>query len=382
MISKQERLSAEHRQPFCTVVVSIMWICLLSLGSWFLNPAMILRAGVNTEDFLIEGTTLVAYQGTAASVSIPDSVTVIGAEAFKGNQKITAVTIPEGVVRLEASAFDGCNRLTQVSIGSGLQTLGDGVFSGCDSLKEVTISPDNTKFTCEDGTLYQKEKADVNRHQTEDSLIICQVFAGREKESYRMSDRVTGIRKYAFWGCSKLNQITLSNALTEIPAYAFSNCTGLKQITIPYSVRNIQMKAFEHCKNLVQIDLPKSVREIHKTAFDGCNQLETEIPQVANEKQKPEETVSANHILGEAVIVGNHAVVLMDSAGEEVLTGNEVYQLRADRPDITADLSEDRTQVKRRVHYRDTDTRTYRIPTGVTAIGEFAFARSALTSIT
>ena len=52
-------------------------------------------------DFQIDKTKLVKYTGTATSVSIPDTIKTIGAEAFAGNTTLTSISI---LVRLSHPA--------------------------------------------------------------------------------------------------------------------------------------------------------------------------------------------------------------------------------------------------------------------------------------
>ena len=65
------------------------------IGALFLITAILVTQVPTVEmnaapssDFQIDGTKLVKYTGTASSVSIPDSIKTIGAEAFAGNYRI------------------------------------------------------------------------------------------------------------------------------------------------------------------------------------------------------------------------------------------------------------------------------------------------------
>lgn len=242
----------------------------------------------STTDFQLNGTTLVKYVGTAITVSIPDTVKVIGEEAFLDNAAVYSVVIPDSVEEISYAAFSGCSNLTsvkipdsvetigtaafcncsslnEVTIGSGLRKLGTGVFTGCTSLSDVKFKTD--RFVCDNGVILDDEK---------DKLY--QVLPGKNNAAYSMPNTVTQIAPYAFYGCSSLNSVTLSPYLEEITAYAFSNCNGLKSVMIPYSVNNIDAKAFENCVNLSDVEITESVSFIHDTAFDGCPRLNIEAP--------------------------------------------------------------------------------------------------------
>ena len=92
--------------------------------------------------------TVIDYTGAATELVIPAEVThegetykvtVIGAEAFRGNSTLTRVTIPEGVTTIEGYAFFVCTSLTKVTIPEGVTYIGDRAFLGCTSLKNVSL---------------------------------------------------------------------------------------------------------------------------------------------------------------------------------------------------------------------------------------------------
>ena len=73
-------------------------------------------------------------------VEIPDSVTIIGAQAFEGRNNLQEITLPESVTRIEWSAFKNCTNLARVSIPQSLLGIESEAFSGCGSLKDIYYS--------------------------------------------------------------------------------------------------------------------------------------------------------------------------------------------------------------------------------------------------
>ena len=65
------------------------------------------------------------------SVTIPNSVTSIGDEAFSYCSGLTSVTIPNSVTSIGKWAFSGCSGLTSVTIGNSVTWIGDEAFWGC-----------------------------------------------------------------------------------------------------------------------------------------------------------------------------------------------------------------------------------------------------------
>lgn len=109
-------------------------------------------------------------------------------------------------------------------------------------------------FEIEDGVLLQY-------HGTNISVII--------------PNSVTSIDNYAFWGCSRLKNITIPDGVKSIGRCAFENCSSLVSITIPDSVKSIREWAFTYCTNLTSVIIPDSVESIGMRAFEHCSGLKT-----------------------------------------------------------------------------------------------------------
>ena len=74
-----------------------------------------------------------------ASITIPASVTTIGAYALYECRNLTSVTIAEGGLKtIGDRAFNNCEKLQSIIIPASTTTIGDYVFSGCSALLSVT----------------------------------------------------------------------------------------------------------------------------------------------------------------------------------------------------------------------------------------------------
>lgn len=85
-------------------------------------------------------------QAIEGALTIPDvveyngsqyNVIQIGAEAFKGNTKLTSVVIGDNVTNINESAFYGCSNLASVTFGAGLARIDKNGFYHCTSLTSV-----------------------------------------------------------------------------------------------------------------------------------------------------------------------------------------------------------------------------------------------------
>lgn len=209
------------------------------------------------------------------SITIPNSVTLIGIVAFSGCTGLMSVTIPNSVTSIRGGAFSCCSSLTSITIPDSVTSIGPGAFSGCSSLTSVTI-PNSVTWIGENAFAWCKGlTAFYGKYTSSDNrcLIINDVlnsFAPARLTEYTISDNITSIGECAFCDCSSLTSVIIPNSVTFIRDSAFRGCSSLTSITIPDSVTMIGHEAFEGCTSLESITIPNSVTEIGNLAFDGC----------------------------------------------------------------------------------------------------------------
>ena len=75
------------------------------------------------------------------SVTIPNSVTSIGANAFGGCESLKSVSIGNSVTIINESAFMGCKSLTNVTIPQSVDFIGFGTFQDCIGLTNLECHP-------------------------------------------------------------------------------------------------------------------------------------------------------------------------------------------------------------------------------------------------
>ena len=259
-------------------------------------------------------------------VVLGKGVTVIGEYAFSDCGRLKSIVIPDSVREIGMSAFEDCDSLESVVLGkSVIEFEDDDIFSGCCNLKSITVSPDNPVYSSENGVLFNKNKTiliqypigkEESSYTIPDSVKEIEVSAfsafeclslksitvssnntkfsseegvlfdkdkttlikypiGKEEKSYTVPNSVTKIEDSAFSECSSLESITIPDTVTEIGIMAFFGCSRLKSITIPGSIKKISVLAFTLCSSLESITISDGVTVIGYAAFSECFSLES-----------------------------------------------------------------------------------------------------------
>ncbi|MCD8380743.1 MAG: leucine-rich repeat domain-containing protein, partial [Lachnospiraceae bacterium] len=185
------------------------------------------------------------------TVTIPDGVTAIPANAFCGCSSLVSVTFPDSVTSIGTYAFYNCTSLVSVTIPASVTSIGTYVFYNCTGLASVTLPDSLTSI----GTY---------------AFYNCTGLA-----SVTLPDSLTSIDSYAFQNCSSLTEITIPAGVTAIPDSAFAGCTSLESVTLPDSLTSIGASAFSGCVSLTNVIIPSGVVSISRHAFYACSSLKT-----------------------------------------------------------------------------------------------------------
>ena len=337
------------------------------------------------------------------SVTIPSSVTSIGDRAFAGCSSLTSVTIPSSVTSIGDLAFAGCSSLTSITIPSSVTSIGSAAFAEyggdkdplyCSSLTNITVDSRNPAYASIDGVLFDKN-----------IRTIISYPAGKITRTYIISSSVTSIGDWAFSYCSSLTSVTIPTSVTSIGNSAFRYCNSLTSVTIPSSVRSIGERAFSDCSSLTSVTIPSSVRSIGERAFYGCRSLTSiTIPSSVNSigdyafsfciSLTSVAIPSSVNSIGEEAFLYCSSLISVTIPSSVTSIGDQAFAGCSSLTSITVD--------NRNPAYASIDgvlfdkniriiiaypagkiTRTYTIPSSVTAIGNGAFMScSSLTSVT
>lgn len=163
------------------------------------------------------------------NVKLPDSLTSIGAYAFKNCTNIIGeMILPSQVKNIGNYAFQNCSKISKVLMPTELELLGEYAFDGCKGLVGELSIP-----------------------------------AG-------------AIGKFAFNNCTGITKLVVGNGVTEIGESAFTRCSNLEgNVNISESVGKIGNSAFRYCTKISSVTLLSGVVSIGTAVFGGCTSLKS-----------------------------------------------------------------------------------------------------------
>ena len=88
-----------------------------------------------------------------------------------------------------------------------------------------------------------------------------------------MPNTVTTLNNSAYYVCTNLKEVKLSESLKNIGDASFCECGNLISIDIPASVSTINSHAFRSCVKLETVTLHEGLQSIEGASFSGCKSL-------------------------------------------------------------------------------------------------------------
>lgn len=156
------------------------------------------------------------------------SVTVIGFAAFLGSG-LTSVTLPNSVTEIGDNAFYDCRDLASVSLGGGITYIGENGFGACGALTSIVLPNNLTR---------------MGASAFENCIGLT---------SINIPDSIASIENSTFNGCNALTSISIPDKVASIGDYAFDDCSALTSVTIGKSVTSIGDGAFGHSNGLTTV---------------------------------------------------------------------------------------------------------------------------------
>ena len=188
------------------------------------------------------------YENGRGVITFDGDVTSIGTYAFMGRSKLASISIPESVTSIGVEAFNSCE-ISSITIPESVSSIGHGAFVSCRKLSSIDIPESITRIESE-------------------TFYLCSSLS-----SIVIPTSVTSIGESAFYNCSSLASISIPESVVSIEKSAFYYCRALSSVTLPSLLTIIEDNTFYGCENLSSVSIPSSVSSIGKSAFYGCSSL-------------------------------------------------------------------------------------------------------------
>lgn len=153
--------------------------------------------------------------GTSGVVEIPEGVETIAQLAFDHCVEVTNIHLPNSLREVGQGAFYCCWKLSEITIPKNVSLLPDGVFEACWDLTGIHAAAENNSFVSLDGVFFDKGMKRLIAYPASGSMI-----------DYVIPSSVSEIASSAFFGCSKLKNLTIHNGVTMIGEKAFQSSHG------------------------------------------------------------------------------------------------------------------------------------------------------------
>lgn len=192
-----------------------------------------------------------------ASPILPKNIVEIEYYAFK-NCQFSEINLPASLNYIGAFAFSGCNKITEITVPNNVETIEIGTFSGCSALTSITLPFVGNKKSDFISTKKSLLGYIFGNEPFDGSIAISQNYGTYSNNTV------------TYYIPRALKSVKITGG--EILAGAFYNCTTLTHIEITNSVKEIENSAFYNCKNLISLQLPKDIKILGDDTFWGCNQ--------------------------------------------------------------------------------------------------------------
>ena len=226
-------------------------------------------------------------QNCPAELTVPQGVEKIERRAL-ADAPVNSLTLPDSVTEIGYEAFAGCDALQFVHLPKELKSVEPGIFSGCLSLEKVEMS-------------------DTIKAFSESMFERC---ASLQDIPFR--NGILELPRNVFSECVSLESATIPKSVAVIRSGAFGYCDNLETVVLPAGLKLIEDDAFRNCPSLAHIrfadenpaffidddgclfarrddgnltlikvpvtarqaTIPQTVVQSHSEAFQGCDALE------------------------------------------------------------------------------------------------------------
>ncbi|MBE7079610.1 MAG: hypothetical protein E7371_00055 [Clostridiales bacterium] len=245
------------------------------------------------------------YGAGLTSIKVPSKLTIKSltstgatgsAGIFYNCTSLASVTIPEGVEKLGYTMFYGCTSLQTIDVPASVKEFGQAAFrnSGLTSFEFKHENPGMATYMFAGCTELRTVKLPSNmsaiKGYTFDGCSSLVSTSDDETAGVIIPDSVTSVANYAFRDCTSMKKIKFSESMTFLGAgtswsstansYVLYGCTSLEEVTLSTGMKQIGKYAFAECSNLTTIHNTDKLTTLGDYVFQNSGIVEISLPKV------------------------------------------------------------------------------------------------------
>lgn len=233
------------------------------VGGNLIIPSSVTHNGVS---YIVNNIGSSAFQYCSiTSVSIPNSVGVIGDGAFRRCSNLASVSLPESLRVILQSAFVQCTSLVNIVLPDSLEGVYMQAFYECMGLRKISIPASVGIFAMQAFRACYSLDTIEYRGTIEDWCNITFIDYLSNPLYYGHNLYING---------NKVTDLVIPSSVDVIKDYAFNGCK-MTRLFISDGVDTIRRNAFDCCDSIRHLYLGKSVKTIAEKAFYGCGSIDT-----------------------------------------------------------------------------------------------------------
>jgi len=265
-----------------------------------------------------------ASNSTVKTVSLPDSITIIGNKAFYSSA-ITKITLPKNVTHICDEAFFKCFALTEVKLNDKLESIGDMAFWNSYSISRMEIPVSVTTIGDEAfahigvlneivfyGNVPQNIGSEILKSSYDDNIPTVIYYAKgtnwptptwtNSGKAYKTVEFNTNLINSGYacgynavwmyengtlyitghgdmWNfdskestpwyayCDNITSVVVGEGITTVGANSFRECHYIESVTLPDTLTSIGDYAFLNSNRIQILRIPENVNRIGQQAF-------------------------------------------------------------------------------------------------------------------